>query len=128
MLGNIDDRMSVLVVEDDEAIRALIVATLPERWSVLEAVDGLEALAVARAHGPHAVILDHRLPLLTGVEVCATLRREDPVRRRRIVGLTASNDNDIRQAFIDAGADAFLNKPFSPVQLLDLLDSWELER
>jgi CheY-like chemotaxis protein len=119
--------MTVLVVEDDDAVRLLIAATLPERWTVLEARDGMEGIAVARRRRPDAILLDHELPMLEGTEVCRVLRREDWCRRTRIIALTASSDGRVRQAFAEAGADAFLNKPFSPVQLLDLLDAWERE-
>lgn len=120
--------MIVLVVEDDEAIRALICATLPDEWTVLEAADGMEAVAVARQHHPDAVILDHRLPMLQGAEVCAILRREPWAERTRIIGLTASADEGVRGQFADAGVDAFVAKPFSPVQLLALLDAWADQR
>ena len=121
-----DGRFRLLVVEDDDPIRALIVATVPEAWEVAEAADGMEALALARRHEPHAIVLDHNLPMLTGAEVCEVLKREPWCRERcRIVGLTGNGDGSVRRAFSEAGADAFLNKPFSPVQLLDLIDSWE---
>ena len=114
--------VKVLVVEDDLAIRLLIVATLPDDWCVIQAADGLEALVLAREHEPEAIILDHQLPILHGAEVCRVLRREAWATQVRVVGLTASSDPAVRRAFADAGADAFLTKPFSPVQLLDLLD------
>lgn len=119
----------LLIVEDDDAIRALIAVTVPEEWEVLEARDGMEALELARQHEPNAIILDHNLPMLSGAEVCAVLKREAWCATAcRIVGLTASGDIEVRQAFSEAGADAFVNKPFSPVQLLDLMDAWEAAR
>lgn len=117
--------MTVLVVEDDESLRTLILATLPEEWTSLEAGDGMEGLSVAREHRPDAVILDHDLPMLAGAEVCEVLRREPWAADTYILALTGSEDRHVRRRFADAGADAFLLKPFSPVQLLDLLDRWE---
>lgn len=121
-------RMTVLVVEDDEPIRSLICATLPDDWNVIEAGDGMEAIELARRHRPDAIILDHNLPMLEGSEVCAILRREEWAARTRIVGLTASADRAVRRDFTAAGVDAFVAKPFSPVQLLDLLDAWDTQR
>lgn len=119
--------LRLLIVEDDAPIRALIAATVPESWHVVEARDGMEALSLAREHEPHAIVLDHDLPMLTGAEACEILKREEWCRDRcRIVGLTASDALEVREAFSRAGADAFLNKPFSPVQLLDLIDAWEV--
>lgn len=120
--------MVVLVVEDDEALRRLILATLPDEWVAIEAADGMEALALARRHQPDAVILDHDLPMLDGAAVCEVLRREAWAGDSRIIALTGSDDRQVRRLFADAGADAFLQKPFSPVQLLDLLDRWETMR
>lgn len=117
--------MTVLVVEDDPSLRGLIVATLPDDWEPVEACDGMEAIELARRHRPHAIILDHDLPMLHGADVCQVLRREAWCGETCIVALTGSDDRDVRRRFADAGADAFLLKPFSPVQLLDLLDRWE---
>lgn len=120
--------MRLLVVEDDQAIRALIGATVPDEWVVFEAADGMEALAVARREQPDAMIVDHDLPLLTGAEVCRVLRQEAWAAECRMVGLTANAAGSVRTAFAEAGVDAFINKPFSPMQLLDLLDTWESSR
>lgn len=119
---------TVLVVEDDEPIRALITATLPEDWAVVEAADGMEALALAREHRPDAVLLDHDLPLMSGIEVCQVLRRDPATDRSRIVAVTANDDPRVRDAFTIAGADAVLTKPFSPMQLLAMLETWERAR
>ncbi|HEX9889954.1 MAG TPA: response regulator [Nitriliruptorales bacterium] len=122
-----DDRFRLLIVEDDDSVRALIAATVPEEWHVIEARDGMEALELARRYEPDAIVLDHRLPMLNGDEVCQILRRERWCRERcRIVAVTGSDDTAVRRAFSEAGADAFVNKPFSPVQLLDLIDAWEV--
>lgn len=119
---------TVLVVEDDEPIRALITATLPEDWAVVEAADGMEALALAREHQPDAVLLDHDLPLLDGVEICRVLRRDPATDGCRIIAVTANDDPRVRDAFTGAGADAVLTKPFSPMQLLQMLETWERTR
>lgn len=119
---------TVLVVEDDEPIRMLMTATLPEEWAVVEAADGMEALALAREHRPDAVLLDHDLPLMSGVEVCQVLRRDPGTERCRIIAVTANDDPRVRDAFTIAGADAVLLKPFSPMQLLAMLESWERTR
>lgn len=116
----------LLVVEDDDPIRELIAATVPRDWTVIEATDGIEALSLAQVHQPHAVVLDHDLPLLDGAAVCGALRRSPHGRDVRIVALTAHVGAGVRDAFTEAGADAVLHKPFSPMQLLELLERWEL--
>lgn len=122
---NADHRQHiVLVIEDDDHLRELIAATLPDEWRLLEARDGLEGLALAQAYQPDAVILDHGLPLLDGASVCEALRRRNL--DMRVVALTAYHDSAVRDAFTAAGADAVLLKPFSPMRLLDLLEQWEI--
>ncbi len=120
--------MRLLIAEDDRSIRELIALTVPDEWQVHEAVDGIEAVELARNHEPHAIILDQHMPVLSGAEVCELLGREPWRQNCTIVGLTASREPQVRRHMIEAGADAFLEKPFSPVELLQLLDAWDLHR
>lgn len=120
--------MQLLIAEDDPSIRALIELTVPDTWTVLLAKDGLEAVSLARTHHPDAIVLDHTMPVLTGAEVCEVLSREEWRRDCTIIALTASRDHDVRRDMTRAGADAFLSKPFSPVELLELLHAWQPDR
>lgn len=120
--------MKLLIAEDDPSIRSLIELTVPDDWTVLLARDGVEAVSLARQHRPDAVIVDHTMPVLTGVEVCEVLAREDWRADCTIIALTASRDQDVRRKMTTAGADAFLSKPFSPVELLDLLGAQQGHR
>lgn len=115
---------TVLLVEDDEHVRELLAATVPSDWRIVEAADGIEALALAQEHHPDAVVLDHDLPLLDGAAVCAALRRSPDGATMRIVALTAHHDDAVREAFTAAGVDAVLHKPFSPMRLMELLERW----
>jgi DNA-binding response OmpR family regulator len=117
--------MTLLIVEDDPSIRGLIVATVPEEWAVVEARDGAEAVTLAREHRPHAAIVDHDLPVVPGDEVCQVLRRESWAGSLRLIALTGRDDEQVRRDFLRAEVDAILTKPFSPVQLLDLIDVWQ---
>lgn len=120
--------MRLLIAEDDRSVRELIALTVPDEWDVYEATDGVEAVELARTHQPHAIILDQDMPILTGAEVCEVVGREPWRDGCTIVGLTASRDAAVRREMIEAGADAFLEKPFSPVALLKLLDAWDMHR
>lgn len=109
----------VLVVDDDEMVRRLVRAMLEvDHFEVLEAPDGQAALRMVGEADPAVVVLDVMMPGLDGVEVC---RRLDHGRVKVIV-LTARDDLRVEQACREAGADAFLTKPFSSIDLLDLLD------
>ncbi len=117
-------RRGVLIVDDDPFIRRLIVTTLEgvSAFDLYEAGDGEEAVEAARRDAPRLVFLDIDMPRMDGIEACRRMRGEPEMRDARIVMLTASADDSARSRATDAGADRFLTKPFSPLDLLRLVD------
>jgi len=115
---------SVLVVDDDPFIRKLIATTLEDvaAFELHEAADGLEALEVAGREQPTLVFLDVDMPGLNGIDACRRLREEDPAGQMTIVMLTAAHGDSVERRAEEAGADLFLTKPFSPLDLLRLVD------
>lgn len=114
----------VLIVDDEAPIVELVRFTLEdEHVRVLEAGDGLEALAVARAEEPDLIFLDVQLPRLNGFEVCRRLRLEPGLEKTKIVMLTAAGQVQDLERGRAAGADLYLTKPFSPLRLLTLVSS-----
>ena len=115
---------AVLVVDDDPFIRRLIATTLEDvaSFDIHQAADGEEALEVARRIEPAIVFLDIDMPRLDGVSACRALREQEPSAATTIVMLTAAGP-DKEQAARAAGADLFLTKPFSPLDLLQLVDA-----
>ena len=114
---------SVLIVDDDPFVRKLIATTLEDvaGFELVEAGDGREAVAVAVRDRPEIVFLDVDMPVLDGFEACRRLRSESQTADATIVMLTAAaGDAAEREAEI-AGADLFLTKPFSPLELLRLV-------
>jgi two-component system chemotaxis response regulator CheY len=113
---------AVLIVDDDSFIRRLITTTLEDvsGFDLVEAADGEEAIVAAIAHRPRIVFLDIDMPRLDGIEACRVLRTRDELRETRIVMLTASSEHE--EDARAAGADLFLTKPFSPLDLLRLVD------
>ena len=114
----------VLVVDDDLFIRKLIATTLEDvaRFNIHEASDGLEAVEVARRELPALVFLDVDMPRLNGIEACRRLRSDDTTSGATIVMLTAAHGEGVEREAEEAGADLFLTKPFSPLDLLRLVD------
>lgn len=109
----------VLVVDDDEMIRRLVRTVLEaDDYSVSEARDGSEALNLIEDVRPKLVILDIMMPGMDGVEVCRRIDHDI----YKVVILTARDDPALETACKEAGADAFLTKPFSSIQLLDLVE------
>jgi two-component system chemotaxis response regulator CheY len=114
----------VLIVDDDEFIRKLIATTLEDvaRLELHEAADGAEAVEVALREHPKLVFLDVDMPRMNGIDACRRLREEDATSGATIVMLTAAHGDGVEAQAEEAGADLFLTKPFSPLDLLRLVD------
>ena len=115
---------AVLVVDDDPFIRRLIVTTLEDvaEFEIHEAADGMEALEVARRERPSLVFLDIDMPRIDGIDACRQLRADSSTSATTIVMLTAADGDAIQREAEAAGADLYLTKPFSPLDLLRLVD------
>ena len=113
------DAKQVLVVDDDEMIRRLVRTVLEaDDFNVIEAPDGEQALTMIDELHPSVVVLDIMMPGINGVEVCRRLDHGNT----KVVILTARDDADLADQCMAVGADAFLTKPFSSIQLLDLVE------
>ena len=114
----------VLIVDDDEFIRKLIATTLEDvaRLELHEAADGIEAIEVARRERPRLVFLDVDMPGVDGIDACRRLREDQATSDATIVILTAAHGDGVEAQAEEAGADLFLTKPFSPLDLLRLVD------
>ena len=112
----------VLIVDDDPFIRRLISTTLEDvsGFELRQAGDGVEAVESAAAEPPAIVFLDIDMPRKDGITTCAELRAAHGA-SIRIVMLTAAGREQEERA-LQAGADLFLTKPFSPLDLLRLVD------
>ncbi|SRR6266487_5603278 len=114
----------VLIADDDEDILTLV--ALRFRRSGLEVIlarDGEEALELIKTRAPDAAVLDIAMPKLTGLEVVRQLRDSEETKALPIVLLTArAGENDIELG-LDAGADEYVTKPFSPQDLYTCVQS-----
>jgi DNA-binding response OmpR family regulator len=108
----------VLVADDDKDILQLLRLRLELLgYDVVQAVNGVEALELAREQEPALAILDVMMPGLNGLEVVRKLRAENS--RMPIILLTARIQESDVSAGLDAGADAYLGKPFDAADLRD---------
>ncbi len=106
---------SLLFIEDDDAIRmALSMALEDEGYEVREAADGKEGLVAFAEREPDLVLLDLRLPDMSGFEVCRNLRATSIV---PIIIVTAQTDTHDLVAGLEAGADDYVTKPVVPKEL-----------
>ena len=113
------DRTHVLVIEDESDISGLIKHTLERGGdAVVEvAASGDQALKMAAERPPDLIILDLNLPVLDGLEVCRLLRTRPATAKTPIIMLTARATESDRVIGLDAGADDYITKPFSPREL-----------
>ena len=114
---------SVLIVDDDPFIRRLIATTLEDvaGFELAEAADGREAMEVAARENPTLVFLDIDMPEIDGLEACRRMRAQPSTSDATIVMLTAAAGDVAERDAEGAGADLFLTKPFSPLELLRLV-------
>jgi DNA-binding response OmpR family regulator len=106
----------ILVVDDEPAVTDLLVYNLRKSgYEPLVAVDGLEALRLARQSHPDLILLDLMLPELDGLDVCRELRKASAV---PIIMITARGEEIDRVVGLELGADDYVAKPFSVRELL----------
>jgi len=109
----------VLIVEDETALVELLRYNLEQSgFRVSVAYDGEEALASVQEDVPDLMLLDWMLPLMSGIEVCRQLRRQTSTANLPIIMLTARGEEGDRVRGLDAGADDYVAKPFSPTELV----------
>ena len=108
----------ILVADDDDDILLLVTTRLKrDGYTVVSARNGVEALALAEEHKPRVAVLDVGMPGLDGLEVLRGIRAVAALAKTKVLLLTAkAQESDVRRGF-DAGADAYVKKPFSPAEL-----------
>ena len=120
----------VIIADNDYIIRGILRSVLEDRnFSVLPAVDGIEAIDLAVRTRACLVILDYMMPRLDGIATCAEIRCLPAYRNVPIIILTVFDDDSTRTAAQQAGATMFLTKPFRPIDLLQAVtDCWVCPR
>ena len=126
------DRPRILIADDEPDMLKFLRSQLAPHFQVLEAVDGLQAIEKATQLLPEIILCDMMMPERDGLQVCRELRSRTGTRSLPIVLLTARADAETKIAGLEAGADDFLTKPFSGVELhirlKNLVESHRLQR
>ena len=114
----------ILLVDDEVAVLDLLSATLAtdDQYSLLLARNGDEAISVCGRERPDLLILDVTMPGMDGYEVCRLLRKDPSTADIKVIMLTALTQDFDRQKAMEAGADAYFTKPFSPSGLLEKVE------
>lgn len=111
--------MNILIVDDEINIRELMKFNLEkEQYKVLEAEDGVQALACIEQNKPDLVLLDLMLPKMDGIEVCKRVKSNPKTAGIPIIMLTARADEIDKIIGLEMGADDYITKPFSPREVV----------
>jgi DNA-binding response OmpR family regulator len=110
----------ILIAEDERDIRDLVAFTL--RFAGFEVVaveNGAEAVDAAPVEMPDLILMDVRMPRMTGYEACVNIKADERVKHIPVVFLSAKGQDSEIQAGINAGASDYLLKPFAPMELTE---------
>jgi two-component system alkaline phosphatase synthesis response regulator PhoP len=114
----------ILIAEDERDIRDLITFTLRfAGYEVVAASNGEEAVTMALQEIPDLILLDVRMPRMTGYEACAKIKENKKTRDIPIMFLSAKGQDTEIQAGLSAGAVEYLLKPFAPDQLTNRIQA-----
>lgn len=122
-IGALPAAATLLVADDLLPIRQTVrIALSAQGWTILEATNGAEALALARSSKPDLILLDVDMGSgPNGFEVCKTLKSEPGTKDIPVVMLTAHESESDRATGLAAGATQYLTKPFGPFELIDAI-------
>ena len=110
----------ILIAEDEKDIRDLIAFTLRfAGYEVTVTTNGAEATEIVRDLMPDLILLDVRMPKMTGYDACRKIKTDASTQHIPVVFLSARGQEGEIQAGLDAGADDYIVKPFAPDQLLE---------
>ncbi|MGB0373247.1 MAG: response regulator transcription factor [Opitutales bacterium] len=108
-----DKRDLILTVEDDVNIRTFIKLGLQDSYKIIEAENGQDGIEKALTYGPQLILTDVMMPRIDGISMCRTLRRDPSTTHIPIIILTVLNSDSSQLEGFQAGADDYINKPFS---------------
>ena len=109
----------ILVVDDEpNIVRSLTFVLDKGGYDVSIAGDGVEAMSMIRESKPNILILDVMMPNKSGYDVCSEIKSDPELRDINVVMLTAKGQVGDREAVLSQGADEYISKPFSPIEIL----------
>lgn len=112
------NKKRVLIVDDDNEIRNVLKLILGETYQISEAENGHTGVEMAKSQNPDLILLDLKMPKVSGFEVCEALRSDPSTKDIPIIILTASSEKANLTLAFDKGADDFIEKPFHTAELL----------
>ncbi|WP_175990327.1 response regulator transcription factor [Bacillus sp. Marseille-Q1617] len=113
----------ILIAEDEEVLRMLVVDTLEDEGHELhEAADGREAITSIMENDYDLILLDYMMPLYTGLEVIEKVRNIPEKKDVKIMMVSAKSQQADKERVLQSGADYFIAKPYSPMELVQRIE------
>jgi len=113
----------ILVVDDEPDLLKVVTFRLRKLgYDIIEATDGQKAMDLIQEHRPHLILLDLRLPIMDGREVCRRVKADDQLKHIPIFFITASSGAVNLEMTKELKAEGFLVKPFEPEELLEIVE------
>lgn len=115
--------MQALVVDDSKAVRSILTRILGDLgFGVVQAADGVEALAALRKAKPDLALVDWNMPNLNGLELVVAIRRQGTYDGVKLMMVTTESETHQMVRALDAGADEYVMKPFTKDVIVDKLE------
>ena len=116
------DVLKILIVDDEpDVVEILRYNLVKENYQVFKAYSGMEAIDLAIKNVPDLIIMDIRMPGITGIETCRKIRLIDSLKNTPVLFLTADSDEYTTMNAFEAGASHFITKPIRPAILLGMI-------
>ncbi len=115
-----DNKRKILIVDDERYILHILDFSLgAEGYEVITAGDGEQAVERSRSDKPDLIVMDIMMPKMDGFEACKVIKADPDTRDIPVIMLTAKGREVDKKRGLDAGADEYLTKPFSPAKLIE---------
>ncbi len=122
-LQTINGKPTVLIVEDNSDNMLTVKAVIADKYNILEAINGEEALAMAKKHSPHLILMDISLPGMDGIQAFKKIRQIARLNHVPIIALTASAMTSDRETILAHGFDAYIGKPIVEKEFFFTIDN-----
>ncbi len=111
----------ILVADDEQTTRSLVKRFLSDKFAVLEASDGEQAVDMARQHKPGLILMDILMPIMDGYAACSTIKTDQSTKRIPVVMLTGIGYELNKKLAVEVGADGYITKPFTLKTLVETI-------
>ncbi len=114
----------MLIVDDSSELRSILLLTFSYgSFKILQAENGLQAIALAEHEKPEVIILDIMMPHMDGLEVCRKIKAIPALASSFVIILTSLDSHCDKKEALDAGADYYMTKPFNPAEILAVISN-----